>query len=74
MKPKLADILGKSPITASGGIEPEGDEGMGLPADDDMDEDVPSPEEISAVKLFERAKTPEDKASALKMFMKACMP
>lgn len=37
----------------------------------DEDEGV-SGEEVAAMKLFERAKTPEDKASALKEFLKAC--
>lgn len=66
MKPSIASVIDAT--------EPEGDEGMDMPADKDGDEGTPSPEEVSAVKLFERAKTTEEKASALKMFVKACMP
>lgn len=73
MKPAIADVMKtkSSPLTASMS-EPDGDEMGG--ADTDMDGDAPSPEEISAVKLFEKAKSPEEKASALRMFVKACMP
>lgn len=81
MKPSIASVLKtkSSPLTkslsASG--EPDSDEGLGMGAEEsdmDGDGDAPSPEEISAIKLFERAGTAEEKATALRMFVKACMP
>lgn len=68
MKPSVADVMGK--MGSYGSDEPE---------DPDMDGDVhdeegPNTEEIDAMKMFERAKTTEQKAEALKTFIKACMP
>ncbi len=70
--PKISDVMaGKSPkaslLDPSGGFgdEPDGDE----PDDDDG---PPSPEEVDAMRLFEASKSPEDKAAALKKFLKLC--
>lgn len=65
---KLADILGKtSAAPAIGAPEPD---------EDDMasGDSGPNPEEIDAMKMFERAKTTEQKAEAMKAFIEACMP
>lgn len=43
-------------------------------ADDSAEDTGPNPEEIDAMRMFERAKTTEQKAEALKTFIKACMP
>lgn len=47
------------------------------PADDAKDEEDdemagPSKEELAAIKAFDSAKTPEDRAAALKTFIKCC--
>lgn len=68
---KLADILGKvgktssDPLTKAAGPLEEDE------ADAEGSEDV-SEEEVEAMKLFSKASTPEQKADALKMFLKAC--
>jgi hypothetical protein len=66
-KPKIGDILGGMGKSAAK------DPLMALPeSPEEEDTEVTSPEEVDAMKLFAKASTPEQKASALKMFLKAC--
>jgi len=72
MKPKIADALAKgkpekSTLVIGVGAEPDGDE------EDDDDEGEVSDLELKAVKAFDKATSPEDRASALRSFVKACM-
>jgi hypothetical protein len=62
MKASIADALGNAKS-----------KGMKMPVDDDDAGEVSaSAEEVAALKVFERAKGPEEKAAALKAFIKLC--
>lgn len=72
----IADILGKRKPLAVDVEE------MDMAPDDSSDSeskdskvtmsDEASPEEVKAMRLFERASTPEQKVRALKSFLEAC--
>lgn len=71
----IADILGKRKPLAVDVEE------MDMEPDDSGDDskdskvtmsDEASPEEVKAMRLFERAATPEQKVRALKSFLEAC--
>ena len=62
MPSKIAEAIGKMPMDPL--KEPEEDE--------DSYSSIVSPEEIDAMKVFEKAKGPEAKAKALKLFLEAC--
>lgn len=60
--PKLADIIGKPSKAVEAPM-----------ADETEEEDAgTSEEEVSAMRMFSKASSPEQKAEALKMFLKAC--
>lgn len=68
---KLSDVLGKKKLLS---LSDEEDSEAEASPDSEAEEsdDGVSPEEVSAMKLFTRASTTEEKARALKMFLKAC--
>lgn len=61
-KPSIADIMSK-------GMGDDSDEEYDSESEGDEDH---SAEEVDAMKMFERASSPEKKAEALKLFLKAC--
>lgn len=70
MTPKIADALSKGKPDKGTLVI-----GIGSPKDEDDegDDDEVSDLELKAVKAFDKATTPEDRASALRSFVKACM-
>lgn len=64
---KLSEILAGAKTKTP--MEPESPEEDSTETEDS---EGPSAEEISAMKLFSKASSPEQKAEALKMFLKAC--
>lgn len=48
------------------------EKGKGEPDEDDDAPEAPSKEEVSALKSFDSATTPQERATALKQFIKLC--
>lgn len=69
----LSDVLAKAKMGGLSKAIPGAEESAtGLEMEDDEEEEGSDETEVKAMSLFMKATTPEQKASAMKSFLKAC--